>query len=202
MPEEDTTIEEELEVIVEPFVIEADHPRNADLLIQSIPNLRLRSAIRAQRTVTDVVSGEQMVPEDQNRGLSGYPSTPGMRLHVDPANLTYLIEDPLYENSEMTDKIKAWLRRKGRAIAGDIRGVKPQKGTIDVHRMKTLCRELLNLHKIQHIKPIKSPLPSFDEVEALPGKFLLNPGARVANQQPVYEEDWDNWLSELTRSGG
>jgi len=195
-------IAEEQEVIVEPFVVQADHPRNADLLIQCVPNLRLRSTIKAQRTIVDNQSGEEMVPEDQNRNMSGFPTTPGMMLHVYPAELEYMVEDPMYQNTEICDKLKTWMRRKGRPTSGEIRGVPPQKGKLETHRMKSLCRELLDLIEVGHIRVIKPPMPDLDDVKLLPGKFLLNPGSRVANQQPVFEEDWDSWLAELTRSGG
>jgi len=48
----------------------------------------------------------------------------------------------------------------------------------------------------------KGIAPSIDDINELPGKYLLNPGCQVQNQQPRFEEDWDQWVSDLTKHGG
>jgi hypothetical protein len=194
------------EIIISPFTIEADHPRSSDLLLQAIPNCRLRSAIKASRTTIrnpQSPTNEPVIPKDQARHLGSLPVIPGMRLSVDPANLTYEITDPLCDNPELCDRIESALNSDDRPLSIDkIKGVPVQKGELDVHRMKTLCREIVWLLKDKHVKMAKGPQPDMDDVEELPGKYLLNPGSRVPNNQPVYEEDMPQYVDNLKKSGG
>ena len=62
---------------VEPFGIVIDHPRNNDVMLQSIPNCRLRSRISSNRTVKDSRTGRTTVPIDQSIGLANLSDTPG-----------------------------------------------------------------------------------------------------------------------------
>ena len=187
---------------VQPFGVEMDPPRNIDVIIQTIPGCRLRGSINASKTVKSKATGMSMVPKDQARALSTFPPIPGMELHVNPAKLTYMIIDPLYEDEALCEAI-----RMGFAASDNpynpkkIGGVPPQKGTLDVHRMKTLCIEILNLKKEDYVKIVKGTLPDIDDVEAMPGKELLNPGSRVQNSQPIYKEDFPEWVDRLSRSG-
>ena len=64
--------------IVQPFGIEADHPRMCDLLIQSLPGCRLRSVIAANKGAKDAKTGEVRIPEGQAHGLARMPRVPGM----------------------------------------------------------------------------------------------------------------------------
>lgn len=207
-PDEDDAVEEsdvaveERTMVVPPFGIEADHPRNDDLLIQVIPNCRLRSAIDGTKGRPDQKTGELQVPLDQAKSLASFPRTPGMQLHVNPAELTYAIVDPMHDNDELCDKVTRWLKRSPIRIAGKINGVPPRTGSLDKHQMKTLCREMLNLVTEGAAKKCKGPVPSLADIEELPGQFLLNPGSRIPNLQPRYESGWDKWVEQLSMSGG
>lgn len=193
----------EPKVVVAPFAIVADHPRNCDLLIQCIPGCRLRSRITSMRTVKDAKTGDQMIPVDQARSLAMLPEIPGMELHVNPAKLTYVIFDPLDKDEELCEKIRRQLTTAS-AIRVDskLKGVKAQEGVLDVHRMKSLVREMAFIVNSGEAKLAKGSLPSEEDIDCMPGNFLLNPGSRVQNQQPQFEKDWDSWLAQLTRSGG
>lgn len=196
-------VKDEPRVIIAPFAIEADHPRNDDLLVQAIPGCRLRSAIDGSKAALDRKTGESLVPLAQAQHLSSFPKTPGMQLHVDPANLSYSIVDPLATDDTMCEKVQRWMRQN-HATRGDgkIKGVPTQNGKLDVHRMKTLCREMFNLVQEGAAKKCKGPMPSMADIDELPGHFLLNPGSRVPNLQPNFEKDYDAWLEKLTASGG
>lgn len=190
-------------VIISPFGIEADHPRSSDLLIQCIPGVRLRSTISAMKTVKNK-RGEDVIPIDQAMGLSQFPVVPGMQLHVDPEKLTYIIIDPLYGSEELCTRISKWMREKA-GFAGKVEGQKQRGGRIDnEHRMKSLCREMRNLVDAGEARQVKGsgPIPDMQEIDELPGKYLLNPGLRTQTTQPMFEEDWGQWLRDLQKSGG
>ncbi len=195
-----TGTKEDVEVVVAPFGIEADHPRNCDLYIQCVPNLRLRSAIDGTKHTTDS-QGRTMVPLDQARHLAAFPRLPGMRLIVDPANLTYEVIDPLHGDKPMEDRIRRFLKDMSGAGVEKLTGVPPKKGELDKHRMKSLCREMKWLVDSGEAKRFQGRVPSMEEIDELPGEFLLNPGSRVANGQPIFEKDFEDWHDNLNRSG-
>lgn len=195
------TMEKKDEVIVAPFAFEADHPRNCDLMVQSIPGVRLRSAIDGTKSIIDAKSGETKVPLDQSRYLSSFPKTPGMQLHVNPKRLEYVILDPLAENEKACEQIKSFLNQHGNRVQ-KIKGQEIQTGKLDMHRMKTLCRELYNMVAAGEGKIVEGVQPKMADIDKLPGHYLLNPGSRVQNTQPVYEKDWDQWVATLSHSGG
>lgn len=188
---------------VSPFTIEADHPRNQDLLLQAIPNCRLRSRILPSRTVSHRRKGQEvhLVPTDQGIHLGKLPPIPGMRLKINPANLSYEVVDPLEDNPELAHSIEEALKSDNRAIT-EINPVPKQEGKLDVHRMKTLCREVCWLLESKHATVVHGTDPVMEDVEDLPGKFLLNPGSQVPNGQPKYEDDFDEYAGNLQSHGG
>jgi len=189
-------------MIVPNFAVQVDHPRNSDQIIQSIPGCRLRSAISGVKGFKDK-NGEIQIPLDQQRDLGQYPNTPGMILKVNPAKCSYCIEDPMFEDVVLCERLQKRMEAKSEvSIAGKLQGVPPQEGTLDVHRMKTLCREIITLLKLKNVKVVKGPTPDLDDVDDLPGHYLLNPGSRVPNGQPQFEKDYDKWVEQLGRSGG
>lgn len=187
-----------------PFSVQIDHPRNNDILLQSIPGARLRSTIRADRLVKDAKTGEERMPVDSARHLGMFPSVPGMIIKVNPAKLTYWIIDPLHGDEEKCAKIKRAMNESSPYRTGDkIDGIPEQVGKLDKHRMKTLCRELLYLIEAGHAKIVgDGSEPTHEKVAALDGEFLLNPGSRVRNTQPRYEKDFEPWVDQLTQAGG
>ena len=188
------------------FTVEADHPRNSDLLIQSIPGARLRSRIDSSKPVIVNTQSEDLpVPRDQARHLGSLPKIPGMTLTVNVAKRTYLIEDPLYDNKEMSVRIKRALQADGRPINRnvEINGAKPVEGELNAHRMKTLCREIRNLLNAKEANELNgTTFPEIESIDKLPGNYLLNPGSRIGNTQPQFEKDWDAWVEQLNRAGG
>jgi len=188
-------------VAVLPFVFEATGKRMEDLLIQCIPGCRMRSAIDGMAPVIDF-QGQARVPLDQAKALASFPRTPGMQLHVDPGSLEYEIIDPLHNNERMLEQVNRYFREQGNyGISDSINGVPPKKGKLDQHRMKSLCRELYNIVQVGDGKLEKGALTMAD-IEDLPGRFLLNPGSQVPNTQPVYEDELDSWVDNLSRTGG
>jgi len=186
---------------VRPFTIEADHPRNCDLLIQSIPGCKLRGAVSASKPAYTREGQPPMIPRDQARHLGALPPIPGMRLTVNPEACTYMITDPLHDDEALCRQIEAGLKREGRVV-GKVEGVPPKSGKLDVHRMKTLCRELAHLVNIGHARVVKGQLPTKEQIDGMPGNYLLNPGSRVPNTQPRFEKDFDEWVARLNQQGG
>jgi len=185
---------------VPPFGIKADHPRNCDLKIQGIPGCRLRSRITASRTV---VGGPQnpddiVIPPDQSRHLGILPEIPGMELHINPEKCTYKILDPLHGDNKILKRIQRGLEQDDRPFRGTkFAGVPPKEGKLDKHRMKTLCRELVQLLECEHVAMAKGPKPGLEEVNELDGNYLTNPGATVPNTQPMFEKDMADYDAKV-----
>ncbi len=191
------------DIVVTPFGVEIDTPRNGDLVLASIPGCRLRGGLDSTKPAFDSKTGDAVLPLDQVRTLGQFPKIPGMQLHVNPAELTYIITDPLRGNEDLCERIRLRLVNIGAFSVGNkLDGVPPQKGKLDVHRMKTLCRELINVLEANEAKMVKGPKPELEDVDDLPGNYLLNPGSVVMNAQPTFEKDWDAWYEKLTMSGG
>lgn len=190
-------------LVVAPFGISADTGRNQNVLLQCIPGLRLRGAIDGTKGTIDSRTGDEVVPVDQARHLGSFPRVPGMQLHVNPAELTYEVIDPLFEDRAMCERIERYMRNES-IIRTDqkISGVPPKSGKLDPHRMKSLCKEMLSLLEAKEARIAKGTPPLMAEIEELPGRFLLNPGSMVGNTQPVYADEFDEWVNRLSRSGG
>lgn len=190
-------------VIVEPFGVEVSTPNCGDLVLQSIPGCKLRGANRPTKTVRKVVNHVQQEAEEVATHPFPVPETPGQQIHVNPAKLSYMIIDPMERDERLCDRLNKVVNRN-KAVRSDtkLRGVPSQKGDLDAHRMKTLCRELINVVEANEGKVVKGVLPSREQVDKLPGKYLLNPGATLPNTQPRYEEDYDEWVSTIASRGG
>ncbi len=191
------TAEKPKAMILAPFGVEIDHPRNCDVVIQSIPGCRMRGRIKP---ITSTVQGTVMTPLLQGHAM---PEVPGMQIHVNPAQCTYKIVDPLIDDDAAQQRLVNYLKAT-QGVSSDfkIRGVPEMKGELDIHRMKTLCRELYRMIAEGHARIVRGPSPNMDDIEDMPGKFLLNPGSRVANSQPAYEEDFPDWKTQLDMRGG
>ena len=189
---------------VSPFSIEIDHPQNADMLIQAIEGIpRLRSRITASRTVIDSRNGEEYLPEDRSRHLGKYPEIPGMILHVNPGDCQYKITDPLTEKPDLLERIKKQLNRERVfRVDGDLKGVPDQKGVLDQHRMKTLIREMHSMLKIKHARLVKGAEPKLEDINKMEGRFLANPGCIIPNGLPRYEDEMEDYVTNLSRTGG
>lgn len=195
------TIEKET-VIVPEFGIEIDHPRNANVLLQCIIGETLRSAIDGAKPIIPKEGKEATVPTDQLHNMGSIPKTPGMQVHVNPAELTYEITDPLHGNEELCERLRLWLVANSPYDVGKkVDGVPPKEGKLDKHRMKSLCRELIWLVNSKEAKRCNGTIPSMEDIEELPGDFLRDPGSRVPTHQPKFEKDYDKWAENVSRSG-
>lgn len=196
MSETTTREKTKAETAVPPWGIEIDHPRNCDVLMQAVPGCRLRSAIEATKGHTDK-NGDPHVPVDQSQTLASLPRVPGMRLIVKPAEQAYVIIDPLEDDEALCDRIGKWIRTNTPFRTGNkLKGVPRRQGKLDQHRMKTLVREMATLVSLGQAKVVNGQCPARASIDALPGRYLLNPGARVQNTQPVYEDQYEAWLDK------
>lgn len=187
---------------VRAFSVEADHPRNCDLLFQGVQGMRLRSRIISSRTVKDAKTGEETVPGDQAQSLGRYPEIPGMILSVNPGKLAYKVSDPLVNDADLCRKIKRQMDRQQLFRTDtELRGVPEQSASLSEDRMKTLCREIWHMIKNGYVRVVKGTAPTMDDIDKLPGRYLLNPGSMIQNYQPQYEEDLADWVQTLNRMG-
>lgn len=177
-----------------PFGIQADHPRNSDLMIKTLTNVRLRSAFDSGKSATDAKTGQTVAPVDQVLNFARFPKMPGMELHVDPAAGTYVIRDPL---SDEPDLLERWAdaQRATQGASSDfrLRAVPTQKGTLDADQMKTLVREMVHLLEAGEAKIVKGPQPTLDAVDGMEGRYLTHPSAHVPNSLPKYEDEIPAW---------
>lgn len=186
-------------VSVGSFGIEADNPQNCDLTIQSLSRQRLRGSIKA---AVDVFmkdeEGEQTITSGAAGNVAGLPGyIPGMRLFVNPADLTYKIEDPLYGQEETLEKIRLAVKRRNNiGIADKLKGVKTKEGTLHKDHLKTLVREMVRFIESGDAKVCKGIKPRMDDVDELPGDYLTNPASNEWNQ-PRYEKDMPEWVESL-----
>jgi len=193
-------------VSVGSFAVEIDHPRNCDILLQSIPGCRLRSMISGTKPAmirNKAGKEEARIPQDQSIGMGSLPPIPGMQIGVKPDELSYRIYDPLSDDEDLCERIKKAIDDRGVfRCATKLHGAETLVSTLDKHRMKCLCRELRWLLDENQVKVIKGTAPTMAEIDAMPGKYLLNPGSRIPSTQPRFECDWDDWYDKLSRSGG
>lgn len=184
-------------LVVSPFGIEACNAQLCDLLIQGIPGCRLRSKCGP---TTTTVNGQVRTPTTHGHSP---PEVPGMQLHINPAELTYAIVDPLNEDEDAKARIKRYLHlTTGARQDANLKGAPTVKGKLDKNQMKTLCREIVWLIEAKDVRVVKGAPPEMEDVDEMPGKYLLNPGLRTKTSQPQFEEDLEEWESQLNRSGG
>ena len=191
----------EASVGMEPFAIEADHPRNCTLSIKSLVNVKLRSAFVTHRPYTDAKTGKQYVPLSQMK--LGLPPTPGMQLAVHPARRAWRVHDPLSDDPGTLEQVVQQARTATDGMFnGDLKPVPTSEGKLGVDEFKSLVREMLDLVESGEARVIHGVAPSREQCDDLPGRYLLNPGIRTRTTQPRYEEDFEGWVSELGRVGG
>lgn len=181
-----------------PFEIEADHPRNSDLMIKTI-GVRLRSSIKATKEVIDRVDGERVLSEAPAGMIVGLPrNLSGMRLKVDPGARTFEVTDPLRDEPEVMDKIKkCMVRQSGYSDSSKMKGLKPAEGTLSSDMMKSLIRELYHIIRAGKAKMVVGKAPSRKEIDELPGNYLTNPRNIGKWKQPKYEKDIEAWEQTL-----
>jgi len=185
---------------VAPFVAELTG-NCCDIVVQSIPGARLRGAVTHLRKVFNPQRNgqEEMAPSGI---IPGTPDIPGMQLHVNPGLCRVKIVDPLRGNDDLCSSILRVLKSQHvLRTAEKVEGVPTREEKLEPSRMKTLCREIFRMVKDDMAVIKKGPPPTMDEIDDLPGHYLLNPGSHVQNHQPKYEKDLENFVENLTRAG-
>jgi len=199
---------EKKNVSVMPFCIEAKHPRNCDVAIQCL-GLVLRGAVSATVEIFDKLWSEEDFEEGKNtrpagaKIVDGVGELPGMQLQVDPAGCRWKAIDPLYKDEKRLTRIKKAMKRAiGISVSDNLGGVPPREGKLDIHTMKTLCRELLCFLESGEIRMIKGPTPMREDIDELPGKYLLNASNIMGWHQPRFEEDYEGWVDRMSQITG
>ncbi len=196
-----TIVEKKAKASVQPFVVEMTDPRCGDVIIQSIPGCRLRSAIKAVKKVFSPGKGEETTFAPSGV-VPGMPELPGMQIHIYPGRCKYKIVDPLRGDEKTCGIIKTLLEKNRGVRLGDrLDGVPPQDGSLEPSRMKTLVRELVSMVKSDTARIEKGVVPQMEEIENLPGRFLTNPGSTIRNSQPRYEDELESWVEGMDKAG-
>ena len=202
-----TVVDKKTTTAVAPFGVEANPTNNGDLMLQSLEKRTLRGRIdatkRSIRGAKDMNEDYTVIPVDRIKYLGQLPKIPGMQIHVNPAKLTWKIIDPLHDDDEMCERIRRALSRiEGMAYRPPkIQGHPPQSGKLSNHFMKTLVRELVWNVESDQAFVVMGEAPSIEDVDQLPGKYLMNAGS-TTYRQPKYEEDFREWEEKLIRAGG
>ena len=197
------------------FVIEAQTPRNQDILIQNLDGMRLRGAVRATTEVFDRSWKDEDAEDDYEEMapvtrpapaaiIDGVGELPGERLFVNPETGEWKTMDPLREKKNTLERIRMAIRRTfGFAVIGQrLLGMKPRKGTVDPDRMKSLLVELLCFVEAGEVKVVKGRAPSREEIDAMPGRVLLNWMNRQGWKQPKYDDQIDEWGRKINQLEG
>ena len=187
-------------VSVAPFEIEATHPRNCDLYIQGL-GARLRSRIRPIKEVFDRRDGEQITRPTSAKVVDELPGEiVGQRIQVRPGDLTYKIVDPVDEDT-LKSVQKAMKAHSGVTVSEKLRGVKDQDGKLNKDEMKTLVRELVRIVNSGEATVRRGSLPGMEDVDDLPGRYLLNSRNLSNWHQPRYEDEVEAWTEKLNNLG-
>ena len=196
MSETATTTKKRTASPVQPFSVEITG-NCSDVIVQSIPGCKLRGAISPVKKVFGTKnSGKTTVAPSGI--IPGMPELPGMQLHVYPGKCECKITDPLHGDKETCATIRELIdRNTGYRVNERFDGVPPRKEQLEPSRMKTLVRELLSMIDSDLAKMDKGVRPEMDDVDKLPGHYLLNPGSRIPNTQPRYEKDMPAFLEKL-----
>jgi len=203
-----TMTEKKKSVSVMPFVISAQHPRNCDVAIQSL-NLVLRGSVSATVETFDKQWSEEEFEEGKAtrpmaaKIVDGVGELPGMQLQVDPAGCRWKVVDPLYKDEKRLSRLKRAMKRAvGISVSDNLGGVPSKEGKIDIHMMKTLCRELLCFIESGEIQVVKGTAPTLEDIEELPGEFLLNASNIMNWRQPRFEKDYEGWVDKMSQISG
>lgn len=191
-------------VSLRPFTIEVD-TAGGDLVVKNIAGCKLRTAVDGHRGRLNKKTGQMTISRDRAAALASLPRIPGQYLHVNPEKLTYKITDPLADKDSTLASLKQWYNENTpfRIPAGvSMEAAPEQQGELNVHEMKSLCREIIHMMNADLVRVVQGPKPDMEDVQELPGKFLLNPGLQSHTTQPQFEEDWDAWVDNLNRGGG
>ena len=133
-----------------------------------------------------------------------------MELHVNPAKCSCRIVDPLHSDASLCEQIGQHTQQehyRGPRL-NNVQGVPPEEinlmenGAPDLHRTKTLVREMVQMVKGGCARVVKGTLPSLADVDKLPGDYLLNPNNQLAVNMPKFEKDYPAWVDRLGSQSG
>lgn len=178
------------------FAVQATHPRNCDLHLMCLNGVIGR---RMRSTTNPLVTNIQGQPRPFNR-QDPVPVIPGQILRVFPSELRVVMEDPFFGDDVMRDALARWLRKnQGGTSTIPPSGIPPVEGRMDANRMKSLCREILHLLADKSMTQVEGPAFDLEDVDGLPGDYLLNPGSIIPTGQPALEKHWDQYVQRCNQ---
>ena len=184
------TTQERRKTIVAPFAIEISDKHNSDQSLNVLPGCRLRGRIEYRPGMSI----------DYQKALAGCPAViPGQQLKVFPERKKWRISDPLCDDPALCRQIRDYIVKRRKMKLDEIRGVDATEGEIDVHRMKTLCRKMLQIVEHGSAFVVDGPTPTMEEIDSLPGRYLANASAVTRWSMPVYEDEMESWVASLAR---
>lgn len=186
-------------VSVQPFAIEVTASCQ-DVKIQSIPNCILRGRVRSTKKIINILGPGRDITTGPSKVIPGIPDVDGMQLHVSPGTCKVKVVDPLFGDEETLNLIKTLVDAyQGTRTKSKLSGMPTREEKLEPSRMKTLVRELIWWEEEGMVKFIKGTKPEMEDIDNLPGKYLLNPGSMIQNMQPRYEEDFQDWVDGLAK---
>ena len=194
--------EKKTKTTLKPFTLEADAPNNGNISLHSILGCQLRSRIKSTKRifVKDRMTGEQVERIESAHLIPGMPAeVPGMRIEVHPERSAYRVYDPLCDNDELCEEIDAAMAAQSGMSKKRVRGVKTFTDTLGKDLLKTLMRELRNIVDSGDGVVVKGIMPEMEDIDAMEGDYLTNPGNRTKYHMPRYEKDMDDWAEKLNR---
>lgn len=133
--------------------------------------------------------------------MSRMPEIPGIRITLDPRRLTAALHDPLKDDPELFAMACKRLN-EAQHVGTDLqyRPMADVTKELEPDEFKTLTEELV--YKVGHgmARVVKGELPSLDQVDALEGDYLYDPGCSVKDDRPRYRKDVSDWKKRINRA--
>ena len=131
----------------------------------------------------------------------GIGELPGMWLSVNPATGEWRSEDPLYRQEGKLERIRLALSKAFgiKVVDQKLKGIRSRSGKVDENTMKTLCLELLGFLEADEARLVKGTRPTKEEIDELPGRYLLNWSNLNKWQQPKFADQYDHWVMSRER---
>ncbi len=173
-------------VLPSPFTVEFGDPLCRQIHLQTF-----------QRTLRGSWSNMKLLRAGGGRNLGevgqSLPDIPGIHCTVDFRASVVEFTDPA--PPEVWEDLNRTLQTAPTAIVGVGQNFGPVNDTsepVDAHTLKTFTRELLRLVNAEKATVVKGTLPSLEEINELPGRYLFDPSWH-SQWKPQFEDEYERW---------